>query len=80
MHGARGLSFMKLKSNYFSFSPSPKLNLSDAHNPVVSDNQDRLWLNSLLLEESLLFWLHRYRKERREERLLPPHHHHPNLE
>ena len=48
------------------------------HNPVLSDNQDRLWLKSLLLEESLLFWLHRYRKERRDERLLPPHHPSPS--
>ena len=35
--------------------------------------------NSLLLEESLPFWLHRYRKERREERFLPPHHHHEHI-
>ena len=76
MYQDRGFSFMYLKSNYFSLFPSPKLYLSDAHNPVVSYNQDRLCINSLLLEESLLFWLHRYHKERRDERILSPHHHH----
>ena len=37
-----------LKSNYFSLFPYPKLNVSDAHNPVVSYNQDILSLNSLV--------------------------------
>ena len=34
-------------------------------------NQDRLWFNSLLLDESLLFWFHRQSKERCFERHPP---------